>query len=57
MNALYRPGPLEYIPSFVDRKNGKEEISYDLPEMEEYLRRNLWDYSLSRASYVACLKS
>ncbi len=37
MNALYRPGPLEYIPSFVDRKNGKEEIVYDLPAMEEYL--------------------
>ena len=37
MNALYRPGPLEYIPSFVDRKNGKELISYDLPAMEEYL--------------------
>ena len=37
MNALYRTGPLEYIPSFVDRKNGQEEISYDLPEMAEYL--------------------
>ena len=37
MNALYRPGPLEYIPSFVDRKNGNEKISYDLPVMEEYL--------------------
>ena len=37
INALYRPGPLEYIPSFVDRKNGQEEISYDLPEMAEYL--------------------
>ena len=37
MNALYRPGPLEYIPSFVDRKNGKEDISYDLPAMQEYL--------------------
>ena len=37
MNALYRPGPLEYIPSFVDRKNGQEEISYDLPVMAEYL--------------------
>ena len=37
MNALYRPGPLEYIPSFVDRKNGNEGISYDLPEMAEYL--------------------
>lgn len=38
MNALYRPGPLEYIPSFVRRKNGLEPIAYDLPEMEEYLR-------------------
>lgn len=37
MNALYRPGPLEYIPSFIRRKHGEEEISYDLPEMEEYL--------------------
>ena len=37
MNALYRPGPLEYIPNFVARKNGTEKISYDLPEMEEYL--------------------
>ena len=38
MNALYRPGPLEYIPTFVDRKNGNEKISYDLPIMEEYLK-------------------
>ena len=38
MNALYRPGPLEYIPTFVDRKNGNEKISYDLPVMEEYLK-------------------
>tara|TARA_R110002096_G_scaffold436050_1_gene666171 strand:+ start:111871 stop:116163 length:4293 start_codon:yes stop_codon:yes gene_type:complete len=37
MNALYRPGPLEYIPNFIKRKHGEEEISYDLPEMEEYL--------------------
>ncbi|MDR0953874.1 MAG: DNA polymerase III subunit alpha [Rikenellaceae bacterium] len=37
MNALYRPGPMEYIPSFIDRKHGKEEIKYDLPEMAEYL--------------------
>lgn len=37
MNALYRPGPLEYIPSFVARKHGREPITYDLPEMEEYL--------------------
>ena len=38
MNALYRPGPLEYIPSFVARKKGEEVIKYDLPEMEEYLK-------------------
>lgn len=38
MNALYRPGPMEYIPSFIARKHGEEEITYDLPEMEEYLK-------------------
>ncbi|WP_242084191.1 DNA polymerase III subunit alpha [Aestuariivivens sediminis] len=38
MNALYRPGPMEYIPSFVRRKHGDEEIDYDLPAMEEYLK-------------------
>ena len=38
MNALYRPGPLEYIPSFISRKNGSEPIAYDLPEMEEFLK-------------------
>lgn len=37
MNALYRPGPLEYIPEFIARKHGKKEIAYDLPEMEEFL--------------------
>src|SRR5690554_241981 len=38
MNALYRPGPMEYIPSFTRRKHGLEEIDYDLPAMEEYLK-------------------
>ncbi|UMB52463.1 DNA polymerase III subunit alpha [Lutibacter sp. A64] len=38
MNALYRPGPMEYIPSFIDRKHGREEITYDLDDMEEYLK-------------------
>ena len=38
MNALYRPGPMDYIPSFIDRKHGKEKIVYDLPEMEENLK-------------------
>ncbi|MGW1453980.1 DNA polymerase III subunit alpha [Salegentibacter agarivorans] len=38
MNALYRPGPMEYIPSFIARKHGDEEIAYDLPEMGEYLQ-------------------
>ncbi len=38
MNALYRPGPLQYIPNFIARKHGTEEITYDLPDMEEYLK-------------------
>ena len=38
MNALYRPGPMDYIPSFIARKNGKEEIKYDIPCMEKYLK-------------------
>ena len=38
MNALYRPGPMEYIPSFIKRKHGEEKVEYDLPEMEEYLK-------------------
>ena len=38
MNALYRPGPMDYIPSFIARKNGREEIKYDLPIMEKYLK-------------------
>ena len=38
MNALYRPGPLEYIPSYISRKNGSEPITYDIPEMEEFLK-------------------
>jgi DNA polymerase-3 subunit alpha len=38
MNALYRPGPMKYIPDFVDRKHGRKPVEYDLPEMEDYLR-------------------
>ena len=38
MNALYRPGPMAYIPNFIDRKHGRESISYDLPEMEVDLK-------------------
>lgn len=37
MNALYRPGPMEYIPTFINRKHGREPIQYDLPGMEEFL--------------------
>ncbi|MDE6008227.1 MAG: DNA polymerase III subunit alpha, partial [Muribaculaceae bacterium] len=37
MNALYRPGPMDYIPSFIKRKHGEEPISYDIPIMEKYL--------------------
>lgn len=38
MNALYRPGPIEYIPEFIDRKHGRSPIVYDLPDMEGYLK-------------------
>jgi len=37
MNALYRPGPIAYIPNYIDRKHGREPIVFDLPEMEEFL--------------------
>ena len=37
MNALYRPGPMEYIPNYIARKHGREDIQYDLPQMKEYL--------------------
>ncbi|MEI6185466.1 MAG: DNA polymerase III subunit alpha, partial [Bacteroidota bacterium] len=37
MNALYRPGPIQYIPKFIKRKHGLEEIVYDIPDMKEYL--------------------
>ncbi len=38
MNALYRPGPMAYIPDYIERKHGRQEIVYDLPEMEEFLK-------------------
>ncbi|KAA6320603.1 DNA polymerase III subunit alpha, partial [termite gut metagenome] len=38
MNALYRPGPMEYIPDFIDRKQGRKPIEYDIPVMEKYLK-------------------
>ena len=38
MNALYRPGPIAYIPDYIERKHGRQEINYDLPEMEEFLK-------------------
>jgi DNA polymerase-3 subunit alpha len=37
MNALYRPGPMDYIPSFIARKHGREKVTYDIPIMERYL--------------------
>ena len=38
MNALYRPGPMDYIPDFIARKHGREPIVYDIPVMEKYLK-------------------
>ena len=52
MNALYRPGPMEYIPSFIRRKHGEEEIEYDLPAMEEYLKETAVLQSIKSKSVV-----
>ena len=52
MNALYRPGPMDYIPSFIARKQGKEEIKYDIPVMERYLKIRT-DYGLSGAGHAS----
>jgi DNA polymerase-3 subunit alpha len=38
MNALYRPGPMKYIPDFIDRKHGRKPVEYDLAEMKDYLK-------------------
>ena len=38
MNALYRPGPMDYIPDFIDRKQGRKPVTYDIPCMEKYLK-------------------
>ncbi len=38
MNALYRPGPMDYIPDFIDRKQGRKPVEYDIPCMEKYLK-------------------
>ena len=38
MNALYRPGPMDYIPDFIDRKQGRKPVKYDIPCMEKYLK-------------------
>ena len=54
MNALYRPGPMQYIPNYIARKNKREAVVYDLPEItEKILRRNLWNYCLSRTGDAA----
>ena len=53
MNALYRPGPMEYIPAFINRKHGREPIKYDLPAMEEFLVRNLWYNRIPGTGHVA----
>ena len=49
VGALYRPGPMDMIPSFINRKHGREPIEYDHPWMKEILGGDLWDHGLSRA--------
>jgi len=50
MNALYRPGPIAYIPSFIKRKNGEEPIEYDLRSLRRIAQRHLRHYGLSGTS-------
>ncbi|MCK7516939.1 MAG: hypothetical protein MZV64_04035 [Ignavibacteriales bacterium] len=52
MNALYRPGPMEYIPSFINRKHGREKIVYDIPVMEKYPEGYLRDHGLPGAGHA-----
>ena len=52
--ALFRPGPMDNIPSFCNRKHGKEKIEYLHPLLEKVLKRNLWHYCLPRTSYANC---
>ena len=52
--ALFRPGPMDNIPSFCNRKHGREKIEYLHPLLDEVLKRNLWNYCLSRTSYANC---
>ena len=57
MNALYRPGPMEYIPSFIKRKHGDEKIIYDLARNGRNLKRYIWYNCLSGTSYVIISKN
>ena len=49
VGALYRPGPMEMIPTFIKRKHGSEKIEFDHPWMKDILGRNLWYHGLPRA--------
>jgi DNA polymerase-3 subunit alpha len=53
MNALYRPGPMAYIPQYVDRKHGREAVEYDVPEMEGVPGRDLRNYGIPGTGDVA----
>ena len=56
MNALYRPGLLEYIPDFIARKHGWQAVSYDLPDMEEYLPKHRY-LCVSGADKYCCRRN
>ena len=58
MNALYRPGPMDYIPDFIDRKHGRKPIEYDIPVMEKYLKE-IPKHEMGRLRYnpVSMLKT
>lgn len=56
MNALYRPGPMEYIPSFIARKHGQEKVTYDIPDMEEYLK-DTYGITVYQEQVMRCRRS
>ena len=57
MNALYRPGPMAYIPQYVDRKHGREEIMYDLTRNGGIPGRDLWYYGVPGTGDAAVAKA
>ena len=55
VNALYRPGPMENIPLFIDRKHGSQPVDYPHPDLKADFGKYVWCYCLSGTNYANCL--